>query len=118
MTGISILSVSGPGNANSGLFLSSAQRWNDLACELATSRAAPQVCRRNAGCATYAGMLGPLDWPHFPERNLLRHWCQPAVLYALCRSHAGQAHKGLDSMGDLRQYLIEHPALVPLLASV
>ena len=60
-------------------------------------------------------LLGPLDWAHFPERNLDRHWCQPAVSYA---AFAGamllKLNEGLDSMGDLRLYLIEHPGLIPL----
>ena len=61
-------------------------------------------------------LLGPLDWSQFPERNLVRHWCQPAIPYA---AFAGavlvKLNEGLDSMGDLRQYLVEHPGLVPLL---
>lgn len=61
-------------------------------------------------------LLGPLDWTAFPERNLRRRWCQPAVSYA---AFAGamlvKLNEGLDSMGDLRQYLIEHPGLLPLL---
>jgi hypothetical protein len=61
-------------------------------------------------------LLGLLDWTHFPERNLLRHWCQPAVSYA---AFAGailiKLNEGLVSMGDLRQYLVEHPGLIPLL---
>lgn len=61
-------------------------------------------------------LLGPLDWIHFPERNLLRRWCQPAVSYA---AFAGamliKLNEGLDSMGDLRLYLMEHPGLIPLL---
>jgi hypothetical protein len=61
-------------------------------------------------------LLAPLDWAHFPERNLLRRWCQPAISYA---AFAGamlvKLNEGLDSMGDLRQYLIEHPGLIPLL---
>lgn len=27
-------------------------------------------------------LLGSLDWGCFPERNLLKHWVQPAVSYA------------------------------------
>ena len=61
-------------------------------------------------------LLGPLDWKHFPERNLQRRWRQPAISYA---AFAGamlvKLNEGLDSMGDLRQYLIEHPAFIPLL---
>lgn len=60
-------------------------------------------------------LLGPLDWADFPERNLQRHWCQPAVSYA---AFAGamllKLNEGLDSMGDLRLYLVEHPGLIPL----
>ena len=60
-------------------------------------------------------LLGPLDWSHFPERNLNRHWCQPAVSYA---AFAGamllKLNEGLDSMGDLRLYLVEHLGLIPL----
>ena len=61
-------------------------------------------------------LLGPLDWQHFPERNLQRHWVQPAVSYA---AFAGamliKLNEGLDSMGDLRRYLVEHFVLIPLL---
>jgi hypothetical protein len=61
-------------------------------------------------------LLGPLDWNHFPERNLQRHWVQPAVSYA---AFAGamlvKLNEGLDSMGDLRQYMVEHSVLIPLL---
>jgi hypothetical protein len=60
--------------------------------------------------------IGPLDWAHFPERNLPRHWCQPAISYA---AFAGamlvKLNEGLDSMGDMRQYMVEHPGLIPLL---
>jgi len=49
-------------------------------------------------------LLGSLDWQHFPERNLTRHWVQTAVSYA---AFAGamlvKLNKGLDSMGDLRR---------------
>jgi hypothetical protein len=61
-------------------------------------------------------LLAPLDWAHFPERNLLRRWCQPAVPHA---AFAGailvKLNEGLASMGNLRQYLIGHPGLILLL---
>ena len=61
-------------------------------------------------------LIGPLDWSHFPERNLTRHWVQPAVSYA---AFAGamlvKLNEGLTSLGELRQYLVEHPQLIPLL---
>jgi hypothetical protein len=61
-------------------------------------------------------LLGPLDWQHFPERNLTRRWVQPAVSYAaFAGSLLVKLNEGLDSMGDLRQYLVEHPGFIPLL---
>jgi hypothetical protein len=61
-------------------------------------------------------LLGPLDWEHFPERNLQRHWCQPAVSYA---AFAGamlvKLSEGLETMGDMRRCLVEHPGFIPLL---
>lgn len=61
-------------------------------------------------------LIGPLDWEHFPERNLDRHWCKPAVSYAaFVGAMLIKLNEGLDSMGEVRQYLIEHPDLIPLL---
>jgi hypothetical protein len=61
-------------------------------------------------------LLGPLDWIRFPERNLQRRWCQPAISYAaFAAACLVKLNEGLESMGDLRQYLVEHPALIPLL---
>lgn len=61
-------------------------------------------------------LLGPLDWSHFPERNLQRRWRHPAVSYAaFAAACLIKLNEGLESMGDLRQYLLEHPALIPLL---
>jgi hypothetical protein len=58
-------------------------------------------------------LLGPLDWPHFPERNLTRNWGQTTVPYAaFAAAYLVKLNEGLVSMGDLRQYLVEHPALV------
>jgi len=68
-------------------------------------------------------LLGPLDWASFPERNLVRNWGQTAVPYAaFAAACLLKLNEGLDSMGDLRQYLVEHPSLVwlcgfPLVAS-
>jgi hypothetical protein len=58
-------------------------------------------------------LLGPLDWASFPERNLIRNWGQTAVPYAaFAAAYLVKLNEGLDSMGDLRQYLVEHPSLV------
>lgn len=61
-------------------------------------------------------LLGPLDWEHFPERNLQRNWGQAAVSYA---AFAGamliRLNEGLETMGGMRRCLVEHPGLIPLL---
>jgi hypothetical protein len=76
----------------------------------------PKVDRETPAIHRILDLLGPLDWEHFPERNLQRHWRQPAISYA---AFAGamliKLNEGLDSMGDLRQYLVEHPGFIALL---
>jgi hypothetical protein len=58
-------------------------------------------------------LLGPLDWTHFPERNLQRNWGQAAVPYAaFAAACLVKLNEGLVSMGDLRRYLVEHPAFI------
>jgi hypothetical protein len=54
-----------------------------------------------------------LDWAHFPERNLQRDWGQAAVPYAaFAAACLVKLNEGLVSMGDLRRYLVEHPAFI------
>ena len=61
-------------------------------------------------------LLGPLTWADFPERNLLRNWGQAAVPYAAFSAACLlKLNEHLVSMGDLRQYLVEHPAFIWLL---
>lgn len=75
-----------------------------------------------AGVATsltvqrYLNLLGPLDWANFPERNLHRHWGQVTIPFAaLAAAALIKLNEGSQSMGDLHQYLVEHPGLIPLL---
>ncbi|MGQ0603985.1 MAG: hypothetical protein ACT4QE_20075 [Anaerolineales bacterium] len=61
-------------------------------------------------------LLGPLDWEHFPERNLQRRWCHTPIPFAtLAAAELLKLNEGLASMGDLHRYLCEHPAFIPLL---
>lgn len=61
-------------------------------------------------------LLGPLDWSHFPERNLQRNWGQPTISYAaFAAACLVKLNEGLVSMGGLRQFLYEHPAFIWLL---
>jgi hypothetical protein len=76
----------------------------------------PKYTRETPVVKRTLDLLGPLDWEHFPERNLQRHWCQPAISYA---AFAGavlvKLNEGLESMGDMRQCLVENSGLIPLL---
>lgn len=42
----------------------------------------PKVASGTPAISRILDLLGPLDWDHFPERDLQRHWCQPAISYA------------------------------------
>jgi hypothetical protein len=58
-------------------------------------------------------LLGPLDWAHFPERNLQRNWGHTTVPYAaFAAACLVKLNERLVSMGDLREYLVEHPAFI------
>jgi hypothetical protein len=61
-------------------------------------------------------LLGPLCWSEFPERNLQRNWGQTAIPHAAFSAACLlKLNEHLVSMGDLRQYLVEHPAFIWLL---
>jgi len=61
-------------------------------------------------------LLGPLDWAHFPERNLQRNWGQVTIPYAaLAAAELIRLNEGLPSMGHLWRWLIEHPGFIWLL---
>ncbi len=61
-------------------------------------------------------LLSPLDWTHFPERNLSRNWGHLTIPYtALAAAELIRLNEGLPSMGHLQRYLIEHPGFIWLL---
>jgi hypothetical protein len=61
-------------------------------------------------------LLSPLDWAHFPERNLQRNWGQVTIPYAaLAAAEVIRLNEGLPSMGHLWRFLIEHPGFIWLL---
>ena len=61
-------------------------------------------------------LLGPLPWHLFPERNLVRFWGQTAIPHtAFSAACLVKLEENLVSMGDLRRYLVEHPAFIWLL---
>ncbi len=61
-------------------------------------------------------LLSPLDWAHFPERNVQRNWGRTTIPYvALIAAELVCLNEGLPSMGYLHRYLIEHPGFIWLL---
>jgi hypothetical protein len=114
MTGISILSsfaaLHRPFRASGRL------KKPDLHTSWLHPERLPTFVRESPIALRYLDLLGPLDWTHLPERNLLRDWGQPAISYAaFLAAYLIKLEDGRDSMGDLRQYLVEHPALIWLL---
>lgn len=76
----------------------------------------PAAVRRSPLALRCLDLLGPLDWTHFPERDLSHHWEPRPVRYApFAAACLIKLEHNLVSMGALRRYLLEHPVLVSLL---
>ena len=76
----------------------------------------PSSVRRSRLALRCLELLGPLDWVHFPERDLSHHWEPRPVRYApFAAACLIKLEHKLVSMGALRQYLLEHLELVSLL---
>ncbi len=71
----------------------------------------PSFVQESAVAMRYLDLLNPLAWNHFPERNLA--WQPAPIPYAaLAAACLVKLDQQLASMGRLRQYLVEHPALL------
>lgn len=117
MTGFSILSrFQAFGSRFQAIFhAKSRENWNLHTAWLHSEQSAEYAIQSPVIGRTL-DLLGPLDWTHFPDRNLSGRWRQPAVSYAaLAGAMLVKLNEGLESMGDLHQYLVEHPGLIPLL---
>ena len=72
----------------------------------------PRFVRDSPIAQRYLCLLGPIDWAHFPERDLETDWGTPAVPFA---AFAAACLVKLDQnrvyMSSLRNYLADHPAL-------
>jgi hypothetical protein len=111
MTGITILPR----------FSSFRNRWRDrhLVCQhdlhslwLHPDRL-PELVTDTPAAMRILDLVGPLDWSHFPERNLQRNWGQVTVPYAaFATACLVKLNERLVSMGDLRRYLVEHPSFI------
>lgn len=61
-------------------------------------------------------LLSPLDWAHFPERNLQRHWGQSQIPYAaLAAAELIRLNEHRPSTSSLHGLLLEHPGFICLL---
>jgi len=65
----------------------------------------------------YRLLIGTLDWAHFPERATDRPWpgSTPALRASFVAAYLVKLQEQKRTMGALRTFLIEHPALVWLL---
>ena len=58
-------------------------------------------------------LLAPLDWGHFPERNLQRNWGQLTIPYAaLAAAELIRLNEALPSLKRLRRFLSEQPGFI------
>jgi hypothetical protein len=72
----------------------------------------PRFVRESPVARRYLGLLGPLAWHRFPERDLYRNWGRATVPYApFVAACLIKLDQHLPYMSDLRDYLVEHPAL-------
>lgn len=74
----------------------------------------PQFVRESAVALKYLRLLGPLDWDHFPDRPDQRFSldCPPLPYAPLVAAYLVKIDQHLPYLADLREYLIQHPALV------
>jgi hypothetical protein len=74
----------------------------------------PPFVRRCEVARRYLRLLGPLDWEHFPERDPHRPWPgpQPQPRAPYVAAFLVKLEEQKRYMSDLREFLVEHPALV------
>jgi hypothetical protein len=86
----------------------------DLARLAQPEAALPAFVVHDAVTRKYLDLLGPLDWTHFPERPANHPWPgpTPAPRAPYVAAYLIKLNEGLRSLGKLRTYLLEHPALV------
>ncbi|MFQ5613435.1 MAG: hypothetical protein ACE5H9_15015 [Anaerolineae bacterium] len=74
----------------------------------------PRFVAECAVACKYLGLLGSLDWDNFPERPADRPWPgpKPQARAPFVAAYLVKLDQHLRYMTHLRQYLVEHPALV------
>jgi len=79
--------------------------------------ALPLLVRQDATAMRYLHLLGDLTWSEFPERDPHRAWPgpTPAPRAPFAAAYLVKLQEQKRYMSDLRNFLVEHPALVWLL---
>ncbi len=73
----------------------------------------PSFVRHSPVAMRYLELLGPLAWDRFPERDLsLGGHMRPVPYAAFAAACLIKVDQQLRTMGALRRYLLEHPALI------
>lgn len=74
----------------------------------------PRFVRESAVALKYLRLLSPLDWDHFPDRPDQRFNldCPPLPYAPLVAAYLVKIDQHLPYLADLREYLVQHPALV------
>lgn len=74
----------------------------------------PQPVQDCPEAMKYLALLGDLDWEHFPERCTNRAWPgpTPAPRAPYAAAYLVKLEEGLRTFKKLREFLVEHPALV------
>jgi hypothetical protein len=84
--------------------------------QLAQNPSLPRFVRESPVAMKYLHLLGPLDWSHIPERDVETDWGAPTVPFAsFVAACLIKLDQHLVYMAHLRNYLVEHPALVWIL---
>jgi hypothetical protein len=79
--------------------------------------ALPSFVRQNSLARKYLDLLGPLDWDHFPQRDPHRAWPgpQPQPRAPYVASFLVKIDQQIRYMSKLREFLVDHPAVVWIL---
>jgi hypothetical protein len=73
----------------------------------------PRFVQESAVAMRYLDFLGVLDWASFPERSLQTTWGAPTLPFApFVAACLVKLDQPLPHFSKLRDYLVEHPALV------
>ena len=92
------------------------EKWPDLHTLWQFPQHLPKSVTASPTVMRCFGLLAPLDWARFPERDLQRDWGQFQIPYAaLAAAELIRLNENLPSTDRLQRFLIEHPGFICLL---